>query len=335
MANQQNSDSETSGSGSRPPAKDSIAELVRLAGPRPAVPPQVQQRVYKAVQAEWRSTLRQRRTFYWGLPVALAAVVLLAVALTGRGPDVRIAPIATVVLVDGDAGSPVGSLSPGDAVYPGDAISTGENGLSLAANNGMSLRFAAGTKATFVSMDELTLHAGRMYADTGPAVYDSRSITVHTRVGSVRDIGTRFSVDYADGNMSVAVREGRVDVSDSRGAYTAETGEILKLQPGADVIRDRMAVYDSSWDWAAALAPAFDIQNRSLLDFLKWAARETGKELVFEDDSARVAAMKTVLRGSVAGFTPVEAIGPVVSTTRFAYRVRVDAQQIVIGEAAR
>jgi hypothetical protein len=45
--------------------------------------------------------------------------------------------------------------------------------------------------------------------------------------------------------------------------------------------------------------------------------------------------MKTVLRGSVAGFTPVEAIGPVVSTTRFAYRVRVDAQQIVIGEAAR
>src|SRR5918995_3898696 len=113
MANRHNSDSGASGGGaSQTPGNDSIAELVRLAGPRPEVPPQVQQRVYEAVQTEWRGTLRQRRTFRWGVPVALAAAVLLAVALTGRGPEVRVAPpIATVVFVDGDAGSPVSGLS--------------------------------------------------------------------------------------------------------------------------------------------------------------------------------------------------------------------------------
>lgn len=332
MSNREHSGGGAAGGKDRSPGNDSIAELMRLAGPRPAVPPHVQKRVYDAVQAEWRSTRRQRRTLRWGVPAALAASVLLAVALSSREPEVRGAPIATVALAESNAGASSG-ISTGDPVYPGDTIATGDGGLALAVRNGLSLRFDAGTTATFDSISELTLEEGRLYADTGSSIYDTRSITVRTRVGSARDVGTRFAVAYTDGDMSVAVREGRVDVSHGRGTYTADAGQLLKLGSGTDVVLDQISPYDSSWNWAAALAPMFDLESHSLLDFLKWAARETGKELVFENDATRLAAMSIKPRGSTEGFTPTEAIDSVLATTRLGYRV--DARQIVIGDAAK
>ncbi|HWM26946.1 MAG TPA: FecR domain-containing protein [Woeseiaceae bacterium] len=328
---------EESGTGSgagKQDAPDSIAQLLRLAGPRPEVPPDVQQRVHDAVCAEWRSTLRQRRTFRWGLPVALAAAVLLAVGLARRGPEVRIAPIATVAMVGSDAGALASGLSSGDAIYPGDVIATDAFGIALSVNNGLSLRFDAGTTATFESIDELALRNGRVYADSGEAIYANNSITVRTSVGSAMDIGTRFAVAFLNGDMNVAVRDGTVDVtdnSDNGGSYRAEAGDMLTLTLNDDVVFDKLAPYDGSWKWAEGLAPAFDIENRTLLDFLKWAARETGRELVFEDDITRMYAMGTRLHGAVSNFTPSEALESVLPTTRFKYRL--DARQIIISAA--
>ena len=315
------------------PAGDSIAELLRLAGPRPAVPPDVEQRVHDAVRAEWRSTVRQRRALRWSVPIALAAAIVLAVALVTRGPEVRTAPIATVAVVDSDTGVLANGLSPGDAVYPGDEIATGDFGAALAANNGLSLRLDVGTSITLESAEELILRTGRIYADTGEAMYSESSITVRTGVGTAMDIGTRFAVAFLDGEMSVAVREGKVDVSGDRGSYTAEAGDMLTLTPNADVVFEELAPYDSSWAWAEALAPTFDLENRTLLDFLQWAARETGRELVFEDGTARLSARTTRLHGSVSDFTPSEALESVLPTTRFKYRL--NTQQIVIGSAAQ
>jgi hypothetical protein len=308
--------------------KDSIAELLRLAGPRPDVPADVRQRVHDAVQAEWRSTLRQRRTLRWGVPLALAATVILGIALSSRVPEIRVPPIATVALVEGDENLP-GGLSTGDAIFPGDAISTDDSGVALTYNNGLSLRLDAGTAASFDSIEEVTLLAGRIYADTGEPVYDDTSITIRTSVGSATDIGTLFAVEHLDGDMSVAVREGRVDVSGSGRSYTAEAGDMLTLKANDDVVFDKVTPYDDAWDWTETLAPTFEIENRPLADFLKWAARETGRELVFENDDTRLAAMSTRLHGSVSGFTPSEAVASVLPTTSFEYSI--DERRILIG----
>jgi hypothetical protein len=323
---------EGSGAGKQD-APDSIAQLLRLAGPRPEVPPDVEQRVHDAVRAQWRSTVRQRRTLRWGIPVALAAVVVLAVALTSRTPAVRTVPVATVVLVDSDTGALASGLSAGDVIYRGDEITTGDSGTALVANNGLSLRLDAGTAIKFESLEVIALRTGRIYADAGEAIYSDRSITIRTGVGSATDIGTRFAVAFLGGDMNVAVREGKVSVSGDRGSYTAEAGELLTLAANAEVVFDELAPYDSSWAWAEVLAPTFDIENRTLLDFLKWAARETGRELVFEDDAARMSAMSTRLHGSVSDFTPSEALGSVLPTTRFKYHL--NTQQIVISSAAQ
>lgn len=320
MANQDNSGNGASGNRSSP-NDDSIARLMRLAGPRPDIPANVRDRVHDTVRKEWQSHVARRRTLRWGIPTALAATIVLAVALNTRDPGVTLAPIATIVLVDGNGATTGVRWSPGDKVYPGDSIESGHHGVALAVNNGLSLRLAAGTTATFDDIDELTVASGSIYADSGTSINYERSITVHTNAGSATDTGTQFAVTYLDGKMSVAVREGSVDVSDYRGSYTAEAGDRLTLDPDEEVVFERVPVSDSSWDWAVDLAPPFDIDDRPLLDFLKWAARETGKELVFANDEVRLAVGVTRLHGSVTGFTPSEAIASVQRTTQFQFRM--------------
>ena len=65
-----------------------------------------------------------------------------------------------------------------------------------------------------------------------------------------------------------------------------------------------------------------------MLDVLRWAARETGRELVFEDDELRLAAMRIDLRGPLADFQPLDAAESVLATTRFRYRI--ESGRIVI-----
>lgn len=332
MADQRDRDNRTRSAGA--PEGDAIGRLLRLAGPRPEVPPEVRERVHAAVRGEWRAAVRRRRIFRWRFPGALAAAVVLAVALASRGPIEPAAPIATVSQVAAVDSAPAGgSFAPGDRIYAGDPIETGGYGVALAARNGLSLRLSAGTSASFASSGELILQAGRVYADTGDALFRERIVTVRTPVGSATDIGTRFAVEYLDGDMSVAVRHGRVDVAHRQESYTAAAGERLRIIDDTIVTFEEISPADSSWDWTAALAPAFDIESHTLLDFLKWAARETGKELVFENEDVRIATMGTRPFGSISDLTPTEAVHAVLPTTSFGYRM--DEQQIVITAPAQ
>ena len=328
MVNERTTKDAAAGSG--PPREDSIAKLMRLAGPRPAVPPDAYERVHAAVKREWRSAVAARRTRRWAIPAAIAASVVVALVLGGRMLPIDRAPIAMVAMTAG-ADLQV-HMRPGDKVYAGDSITTRDNGLSLAFDNGMSLRLAAHTSAILKAIDEVTVTKGMVYADTGSRAHADSMITVHTDVGSATDYGTQFAVGYDSGAMSVAVREGSVEVDAPRGPFTAEAGQKLTLNDGGEARYTKLASHDSSWQWATALAPAFDIDRRPVMDFLRWVARETGKELVFATDSVRLAAMSTRLSGSVAGLTPVEAIEAVQPTiSRFEFHV--DEQRVTVSLA--
>lgn len=335
MLNHDNSSHDAKVDGSDSPSEDAIARLLNLAGPRDDIPADVERRVHDRVRNEWRSSVARRRTLQWSVPLALAASLVLAIALNNRTPDVAppavLKPIATVARINGSTDLSANRLSVGDPVYAGDTISTADGqGISLAMSSNLSLRLASATTVTIDSIDEVTLAAGRIYADSGQAIYRDRHITIVTDVGVATDIGTQFAVGYLQDEMSVAVREGTVDVSDQSESYTAKSGDRLVLQPDSGVVFEQISKYDDSWDWAVALAPAFDIHNRSLLDFLNWTARETGKELEFANHDVRMAVMRTILSGSVSGFTPSEALESVMATTKFDYRV--DRQHIAIGE---
>lgn len=329
---------------------ETMERLLRLAGPRAAIPRDIEARVYERVRREWQASSQppdgarvyqfvrrewekdttRRRYRRWALPAALAASAVLAVTLMLQPPPsapdrVTIGTVARVV--DGAA---AGALpAAGQPVYAGDVLATGDGQmLSVAINNAASLRLDENTTLEVVAKDEFRLESGHVYADTGDFMYRDHGLVMHTSMGTVTDVGTQFSVEAAAERLDVAVREGRVDVSDGANEFVAVAGERLRLREDAAAEMDAIAPHDPYWDWTASLAPVFDIENKSLLDFLRWAARETGRELVFEDNDLRMSAMRTDLHGSVEDFEPLEAVESVLATTNFRYRL--EADRIVI-----
>ena len=74
-----------------------------------------------------------------------------------------------------------------------------------------------------------------------------------------------------------------------------------------------VAVHGDAWRWAEAGAPPFAIEGRSLDEFLAWAARETGRNLVYASADAARESEQTRLKGSVAGLSPEAAVAAVLA----------------------
>jgi ferric-dicitrate binding protein FerR (iron transport regulator) len=322
---------------------ETMQRLLRLAGPRAPIPEQVEARVYAKVHSEWRASSRspdgervyrhvrrewkkdatRRRYRRWALPVALAASLVLALTIVLQPQPSAPGSLGIGTVARAVGGLPGGSLPlPGETVRAGDVLTTGlGEGLSILVNSVESLRLDQNTTLVVVARNEFRLDGGRIYADTGDFMYHDRGLLIDTPMGSVTDVGTQFTVQVAAERLDVAVREGRVDVSHGADEFVAVAGERLSLSPAGEPLVESVEPHDAFWDWAETLAPVFDIENKSLLDFLRWAARETGRELVFEDNELRMSAMRTDLHGSVADFEPLEAVESVLATTNFRYRI--------------
>lgn len=329
---------------------ETMARLLRLAGPRSQIPEDVEARVYARVQNEWRASSEQpdsarvyakvhrqwkkAKPRSWlrrlATPVALAAAVVLTIAVVVQpSPPVPASiPVGTVARVVGANGS---NMLPtvGHTINAGERLSTGPGQqMSLVLDHAVSLRIDEQTILLADAKDEFRLIKGRVYADTGDLMYRDGGLVIATALGTVTDVGTQFSVDIESESIEVAVREGRVDVSRADTQYVAVAGERLTIHGQDGATTDPLVAHDAYWDWTTALAPEFAIEDKSLLDFLRWAARETGRELVFASNELRMSAMRTDLHGTVAGFGPIEAVESVLATTRFKYRI--EADKIVI-----
>jgi ferric-dicitrate binding protein FerR (iron transport regulator) len=320
--------------------EEALARLMRIAGPRPDISPDVESRVYERalkewqvstapadstrvyenVQRSWRMAGVRRQVLRWAVPLAVAASAVL-VAVMMQQPVAPTAPVvgtvARVIGVSAEIG-----IANGDSVYPGATLTTGDGqGLSLLLVGSESVRLDANSVLQIDDRARFTLLQGRMYADTGRFAYRNGGLQIDTDLGTVTDVGTQFAVEVDGDTLDVAVREGRVDVRQDADAFVAIAGERLVVNKAGSAEVTELASHSTYWRWVAELAPRFDIENKSLMDFLHWASREAGLELVFASDELRMAAMRTELHGSVEDFGPIEAIESVLATTAFRYRI--------------
>ena len=320
---------------------ESLARLIKLAGERPEIPMSVESRVYHRVQQEWQAATAQpngdkvykevhkswRRgslraaILRWTLPLGVAASAAIAVLMLTPPEPAPALPVASVSRLVGD-GALGNRYSVGAKVHSGETISTGPGeGLSLLLARSESLRIDANTTVRVDAANQFTLLSGRIYADSGQFVYREGGLKIDTGFGQVTDVGTQFSVSATDKSLEVAVREGRVDVQSQQAAYAARIGERLTLKSGEAAVVTELDTHDAYWDWVADLAPTLDLTNKSLLDFLKWAARETGRDLQFASDDLRMFAMRTDVHGSIEGMTPDEALVAILAATTVRYRI--------------
>ena len=328
--------------------EQSLANLLKLAGERAEIPLGVESRVHHRVQDEWRASVAPpnaakvyrkvhktwKRGTRWGavlrmaVPMGIAASAVLAVIFMSQPTPAPSAVTATVSRAVGHG--PAGQQYPaGTQLHAGDTISTGPNeGLSLVLARSESLRIDSNTRLRVEAKDRFTLLGGRIYADSGQFVYRDGGLIIDTDFGSVTDVGTQFSVATDGVCLDVAVREGRVNIESSSDEYVALMGERLTLVQGEGAVVATIKAHDQYWDWVGELTPELDMTHKSLLEFLSWAARETGRKLDFETDQVRMSAMRTTVIAPISGLTPEEALRAVLQTTTVRYSI--EADKIVI-----
>lgn len=319
------------------PDDHSIGPLVRLAGPREAVPAESMRRVRAAVHTAWRHErrVRSRRTVLrWSIgALAAAALVLVAVRLRDRLDPPGAPALRVLATVDALSGT-VRVVSPpdrpgiapraariGDHLQVGDGVETtggGRAGLRLA--GGALVRLDRDTRFRLVADQAMVLDAGAVYveADSGRG---GSPLEIRTAFGVVRDIGTRFEVRLQGPAIRVRVRDGLVRLVQPRDTHDVGRGDELTLESSGRVVRRTMPVDGPEWVWVRDMDQTFDIEGRSLREFLEWVAREHGWQLRFADRAVDEKARTTTLHGSILGLTLEEALAAVLPASGVEHRV--------------
>ncbi len=309
-----------------------LKELFAQAKPRPLPPAADTEEIRRAVMAEWEAVTGPRK---WRRRAgfAAAASVLLAVAVWvggGLGPSSPPPVVARVERVQGAVGDAAGTrLAVASTVAVGDRLSTRAGQIALRLASGGSLRIGPRSEVVLTGVDTAELVSGVLYFDSERR-RGGAEFSVRTAVGSVRDVGTQFvmRLDGGRGGLDVGVRDGSIVLTTQSASDTAESGQrLVAAQDATAIRREPMATFGGDWAWTETLAPPFDIDGRTVTDFLAWFAQQTGRSVVFGSPAAERLARETRLNGSI-DLEPMQKLSAVLALTDLVYAV--DGERVVI-----
>ena len=307
-----------------------VEQLLAIALQSKGLGPDAEARIRAVTEREWRcvsARLRRDRERRRWVVTSLAASVAI-IAITGLW--VQRLRIASPIFgsIDRSYGRGIDArreqrhhrtLGPGDAVQVGDVLlAVGAAEITLA--GGGTVRIAEHSSITIQTAGNIRLDDGTVYVDLPPPPARQASVAVSTPFGVVEHVGTAFEVRSNESGVRIRVREGRIRLltasTASIGAnlVTADAGTEL-FASASGVIRRPVATFGAEWLWISELAPTFEIEGKSLLSFLEWVGRESGRRLEFADPRVRFTADKTILHGSIGHHTPLDALSSVLATT--------------------
>jgi ferric-dicitrate binding protein FerR (iron transport regulator) len=293
---------------------EQLAALLRIAGPRPSLRPDLVRRVRVAAHDVWHEELRRRtrrRAITWASAVAAAVVVAILVLARRQAPVVPPAIAANVQMTHGNT-----SIHAGQPVEVGAVISTAaESFATLQWSERGSLRIAAGSRLRFTGAGAIQLERGAIYFASAP---HGRGVVIGTRLGTVRDAGTAFEVRVEGSALRIRVREGAVEWQRDRLRERAEAGVELLLQDGG-VTRRAIPTRGADWNWVLAAAPPIVLDGNAR-GVLAAIAREQGLTLVFTDQLLADRVNRTSLHDHVP-LTPDEALDAATVAADLSYRI--------------
>lgn len=311
---------------------DKLEELLRHAAPRPAPPPAVADAARDAVRDAWRIAVGQRRRRnVFRYAVAAAALVGVFAGITVLRPPAPV--VVQVAAIDKSVG-PVyvlgeqAELQTTDdlaTIMSGQTIMTGAGaGLAVSWGDGGSLRLDQNTRVEFTDVESVFLQAGRVYFDSrdpelGVDTANSPAFRLHTAAGQVRHIGTQYMAHIDGDTLVVSVREGEVAIEGNYHDHRAQPGEQVTLSGSLRPSVLSIAGTGDEWGWITAITPTVDVDGRNLLEFLGWASRELGLQLVFEG-GAQAVAQSAILRGSIES-SPADALRMRLASAALSWRI--------------
>ncbi len=279
-------------------SEQSVAKLLKLSGERDSPSAEGMAHARMAAQASWQRMLGQNKKILWHrswLKISFAFAVGMACLLLISHNTTSITVVtAHVVDIEGDV-----SITPGAVIHAGQQLVTKNGRIALLLGDSLSLRLDQQTQLRIDDADHISLLQGRIYVDSG-GLNARAALCIVTPAGEVRHVGTQFQVHVQGDTTQVRVREGHVQLSlhDTTAHYIA-AGEELQVVGSQVVLRRGLPAYGADWEWAAAIVPALDIENRPLAEFLTWLAREHGWQLHYANDSLQQRTHEIRLHGSL------------------------------------
>lgn len=295
-----------------------------------ALSPEAMQRIRQATEQEWRSVTRAPLQRGWRSFAAAASIAVLAagfggawLALNGGSADGEI--LGELASFDAPGIVETRTLRRDVAFASGAKLRAvrrldvrGDSLVSL--TEGGNLRLARATIINVEAGNTISLERGELYVDIPPGSRGSVAFRVVTDAGEFLHDGTQFAVAIVEGETRLRVREGRV-------RWLAEAGESI-VPAGTEVIIDRngnttqrpIATAGRDWAWTESMTPGIAIDERPLIEFLEWFARETGRKLEI-DEAARRQAANIRMHGNINGLTVAEALSAVMATTTLRYEL--------------
>lgn len=304
---------------------DEIAELIRSSGPRAPLPEIELAAIRAKTCAAWENEVgaskrQARRAWTQRLAIAAAAAgaLLLVWLLRDRAVPMPPTEVATVAHVVGSLsveprGAGAELVSAGASLPAGATLMTRERGSrgAIHLTGGIAIRLDEATRVTLVSASEIHLAEGAVYVDTGSTrgVGKREAIEVRTAAGVARDVGTRFEVRVLSGvrAMVVRVREGVVIVQRDGAREEVPAGFEGTVGEAGEITTRPASAWGSGWEWIFGAGPPYEIEGRTLAEFLDWVEAETGWIVRYATPSIESRAREIVLHGSIERMRPDEA----------------------------
>jgi ferric-dicitrate binding protein FerR (iron transport regulator) len=327
-----------------PQDEATVAALLRAAGPRLMPSAEATAAARAAVEAEWRDAVRPRalrrapasRYATWAAAAGVT-VAALALWLVRSGVEAPGTTVASIVRLEGGLQASRGdgrwtTLAASDTIGSDTELRTAPGGrAALRLASGVELRLDAATRIALESAGRARLEQGAVYVDSGSQPGPpSTDLLLETPVGRVRHLGTQYLARVEGARLTVGVREGRVAIEAPSVTATGGAGEQLAIADHR-LERTPLSPTAADWQWIGAVTPPLRLDGRTVEEFLVWAARETGRSIVYASPEAGRQARSVTLSGTVEGLAPDAAVAAVLSTTSLrpqigTAHIRIDVQ---------
>lgn len=296
-------------------------------------------RIRAATRAEWWSVVDgTQRGHHWRRHAIAAGIGMLLLAagwmVHTRDPAIpssasigRLERIDYPGVIEQHRWSRDRSLSDGEELRTGQHI-LARGGGRIALVKAGSLRLAAGTSIRIDSDHLVQLTDGDIYVDIPPEFSAHVQLTIQTPAGTFSHLGTQFQLAVHRGQTQLRVREGQVRWHSGTLDVLSGPGTQLSIDQEGHAVRELASTTGADWAWAEMLGTPFDIEGRSLGDYLHYIARETGRTLQFSNSADERRAQTTILHGSIQRLTPVESLSAVMATTSLQFTLNQDSIRI-------
>jgi len=307
---------------------DDIEKLLTKAGPRIQPDEEIKQAVYAEVHKTW---LQQTRTPFYKNPLFLAAAsVFLFVGIfvvTFINDDNQANyNIAKPIQISGQIqisqdNQNWTNLDIDKTINPGDYVKTKSNNrMLIELDNGNTIRVDENSFIQIVDRNEIQLKQGKIYvasAEHAPL----RKLLITTELASINHIGTQYQIEFNNGELNVGVRDGKVIIQSEEKHREIAKGFEVTLNEEGVFNQQTISPFDLKWQWTQKIPKQFDIQDKTVQQYLNWVSLETGYPIIWQSRKDRLDATKIKLSGSINGVLPKDSLNVILPTTRFKYQI--------------